>query len=541
MTSKDIPYDIWECISTFIPESQLAKLFAVNHALYRAAMNARYRRVEFNEFNDHKMWLLERMRDPSVVKRVHTLHVDTWSVFTSHHHRGSTIYCSDEIIRAMIGAVQGMTNLRELHIHWRNHLFFQDLVPFFTAVWNVKAEIHRLVLVAPLGRFRTLLSTATRKFSHLRELEIVAQKDSFSSTTENTNAANVQEDILTPFINNAGETLQSLLIRTVPGVDFTPVIASLGYFPHLRKLALVIPPSAGGLVQMLNAHAETLTHFEWAISSLDPGAIEDIDDAVESLIANVDLTNMEALGLYITQRCYPTAIKCISKNAQSLTRLHIDGVCMRDDQLDKLIGLLGNSCLRTLNTTVETLSLGVIEILSRLPPSLKSICLEFRNIKLPKEVSTLVNLPMLPVRQLAELDIRGAYLSLSQLNVVLSAFAHYFLLSSLETFNVDVQTMNPQLIDMLATCLPTIYSLWLRIIELTGENDEDDRWLTKLGAFTTDMKGRWYPRWRLEDVRITSTYFDALRPGEAVRLTEHMEIVEVLALSVLTMRYQRYI
>lgn len=62
MTNKDIPYDIWECISTFIPESQLTKLFAVNRALYRAAMNARYRRVEFNEFNDHKMWLLERMR-----------------------------------------------------------------------------------------------------------------------------------------------------------------------------------------------------------------------------------------------------------------------------------------------------------------------------------------------------------------------------------------------------------------------------------------------------------------------------------------------
>ncbi len=62
MTNKDIPYDIWECISTFIPESQLTKLFAVNRALYRAAMNARYRCVEFNEFNDHKMWLLERMR-----------------------------------------------------------------------------------------------------------------------------------------------------------------------------------------------------------------------------------------------------------------------------------------------------------------------------------------------------------------------------------------------------------------------------------------------------------------------------------------------
>lgn len=87
---------------------------------------------------------------------------------------------------------------------------------------------------------------------------------------------------------------------------------------------------------------------------------------------------------------------------------------------------------------------------------------------------------MQPVHQLAQLDIRGVYLSVSQLSAVLSAFAHYFVLSNLETFNVDVQTMNPQLIDLLATCLPTMYSLWLRIIELTGENDEDDRWLTKL-------------------------------------------------------------
>ncbi len=205
----------------------------------------------------------------------------------------------------MIGAVQGMTNLRELHIHWRNHLFSQDLVPFFTTVWNLKADIHRLVLVAPVGRFRTLLSTATRKFSHLRELEIVVQKDSFSSTTENINSTNVQEDILTPFINKAGETLQSLLIRTVPGIDFTPVVASLGYFPHLHKLALVIPPSETVLSRCSIPHAETLTHFEWVMSSLDPDAMEDTDNAVESLISNVDFSDMETLGLYITQRCYP--------------------------------------------------------------------------------------------------------------------------------------------------------------------------------------------------------------------------------------------
>ncbi|KAK0499678.1 hypothetical protein EDD18DRAFT_1152153 [Armillaria luteobubalina] len=536
MTNNDIPYDIWECISTFIPESQLRKLFAVNRALYRAAMNARYRRVEFNEFNDHKMWLLERMRDLSVAKRVHTLHIETWSVFTSYRHRGSTIYCSDDIIRAMIGAVQGMTNLRELHIHWRNHLFSQDLVPFFTAVWNLEADIHRLVLVAPLGRFRTLLSTATRKFNHLRELEIVVQKDSSSSTTENINSANVQEDILTPFINRAGETLQSLLIRTVPGIDFTPFIASLGYFPCLHKLVLVIPPPGDSLAKMLNTHAEMLTHFEWAISSLDPDATEDTDDAVGSLISNVDFADMETLGLYITERCYPRAIKCISKNAQSLTRLHIDGLMMRDDQLAKLTGLLGGSCLRTLSTTVETLSLDVIEILSRLPTSLEDLCLQFRNIKLHQEASPLANLSMSPVHQLAQLDIRGAYLSVSQLNALLSIFSRYFLLSNLETFSADIQTMNPQLIDLLATCLPTMYSLWLRIIELTGENDEDDRWLTKLGAFTADMKGRWYPLWRLEDARITSTYFDASRPGEAVRLTNHTEIVEVLAMSVPAMR-----
>ncbi|KAG7447558.1 uncharacterized protein BT62DRAFT_1074944 [Guyanagaster necrorhizus] len=537
MTSKEIPYDVWQCISAFVPESQLAELFAVNRAFHRAAMNVRYRRVEFNAFNDHKMWLLERLRDPVVAKRVHTLHVETWSVFTSHYLRGLTIYCSDEIIRAMIGAVQGMTNLRELHIHWRNHLFSQDLVPFFTTVWELKADIHRLVLVAPLGRFRTLLSTATRKFRHLRQLEIVVQKDSFSSAADDMNAANVQQDIFTPFINNAQETLQSLFIKTVSGVDFTPVIASLGYFPCLRKLALVIPPPGESLVQMLNAHAETLTHFEWAMSSLDPDVMdsEDVDDAVESLTSNVDFVDMDTLGLYITQRCYPIALKCISKNAQSLTRLHIDGLLMRDGQLDKLTGLLGSSCLKTLSITVETLSLDAIEILSRLPPSLKSLCLGFRNIKLPQEPSTLPP-STLSIHQLTELDIRGAYLSLSHLSVVLSAFAHYFLLSGLESLNVDVQSLNPQLIDLLATCLPSMYSLWLRIIELTGENDEDDRWLTKLGAFTTDMKGRWYPKWRLEDVRITSTYFDASRPGEAVRLTEHTEIVEVLALSIPAMR-----
>ena len=40
---QDIPYDIWERISTFLPIDEVKNLLCVNGALFDIAMNARYR------------------------------------------------------------------------------------------------------------------------------------------------------------------------------------------------------------------------------------------------------------------------------------------------------------------------------------------------------------------------------------------------------------------------------------------------------------------------------------------------------------------
>jgi hypothetical protein len=58
----DLPYDIWEAIAAHIPLCQLRQLYGVNHALYNIAMSARYHTLEFSEFDDAKMALLEHLR-----------------------------------------------------------------------------------------------------------------------------------------------------------------------------------------------------------------------------------------------------------------------------------------------------------------------------------------------------------------------------------------------------------------------------------------------------------------------------------------------
>ncbi len=65
MTAIDsilLPYDIWECISVYIPAAQLRTLYGVNRALHYAAMNTKYRTIQFDDFDDDKMELLERLK-----------------------------------------------------------------------------------------------------------------------------------------------------------------------------------------------------------------------------------------------------------------------------------------------------------------------------------------------------------------------------------------------------------------------------------------------------------------------------------------------
>lgn len=62
MANVQLPYDVWECISAYVPDGHLRTLYGVNRALYCTAMDRKYRHVSFNDFDDEKMALLDRLK-----------------------------------------------------------------------------------------------------------------------------------------------------------------------------------------------------------------------------------------------------------------------------------------------------------------------------------------------------------------------------------------------------------------------------------------------------------------------------------------------
>ncbi|KAF9021639.1 hypothetical protein BDZ89DRAFT_1137883 [Hymenopellis radicata] len=498
MTATVLPYDIWECISVYIPEPQLLTLYGLNRALHCAAMNKKYRTIEFDDFDDEKMELLERLRDPIVARRVKRLHVDTHAVFTSHHRRGSTIYSSDEIIRAMTGALEGMHNIQEFHVNWRDHIFSHDLIPFLSAAWKRLAPtICVLHLTAPAGRFGTLLGLAAHhSFPSLHAIELLLDR----------------------WATPMG------MILPIPCLDSSTTPASICR-AWLSGHTLISTA--------LSLH--TLSSVEWGVAATDvDDDVERLDRTIAALCSSEDLTAMRTLGLYITSSSFVTALGAIDRNIYTLTSLHLDGLAFDMDQLGELSGTFKQAgVLEELKLTVDVLALDVVEVLSRLPSSLLSLNLAFHHMLSVEQWST-EDRPAINVHRLQHLDVHGVsmYLSLDGAKVLLKAFVHYMAISSsLESLDLVVHTLNPQLIDALASSVPRLYSIWLRIIELNGEDDNDERWMTRLGSFEVDMKSRTFPTWSLEEARITSTYFD----GTTVRRTEHSEIVGVLAKSIPSM------
>ena len=70
------------------------------------------------------------------------------------------------------------------------------------------------------------------------------------------------------------------------------------------------------------------------------------------------------------------------------------------------------------------------------------------------------------------------YLSLEGVQALLAAFAHYLrITTTLESLQLIVHKLNPQLVDVLSVSVPNLRCLDLHILELKGEKDDGERWM----------------------------------------------------------------
>ncbi|KAJ7491874.1 hypothetical protein FB451DRAFT_1216225, partial [Mycena latifolia] len=85
---REIPPDIWRCIAGFLPATFLLTLYSVNRTFLELATEARYRAIEFVAYETAKP-LIKHVKDS---KLVHSLRVEPWIVMAEEPKKSSSTW-----------------------------------------------------------------------------------------------------------------------------------------------------------------------------------------------------------------------------------------------------------------------------------------------------------------------------------------------------------------------------------------------------------------------------------------------------------------
>ncbi|KAJ7485091.1 hypothetical protein B0H11DRAFT_1150120 [Mycena galericulata] len=409
-----LPYDIWQCVATFIPNPQLFPLISVNQALYNIVMDTKYREINWTMLDGSMIKSLDRLKTPSVAGRVRRLHIRAWFLeyltqkesltanplqlpaysyvlstqrWLSRHlfrpaptssANGGKLTTAYDVLEAMTVSVRLMTQVTDYGFEWRDLSLTPDTRRFLTtarAAFGV--SLRKLTLHAQLGNFTNLLSTAD--FDNLEELELHFDHDH----SVNEGMAKLLRESIAPFVNHFRRSLWSLLIASASKMDLSPLLSALQEFPHLRtfvaRLAFdeehLADPRA--LVKVLRKNSNTLLNVEIGRSfaassnaqSNPPSTWPSLSTALAS--DRTLLVDLRTLKLPILQT-FDNTMMCLRRSADTLTRLCLVDYFLREPELADLLQVFAHrpfdSGLSDLHVGLSYFRPDVLNLLaSRLP------------------------------------------------------------------------------------------------------------------------------------------------------------------------------
>ncbi|KAJ7595229.1 hypothetical protein C8J56DRAFT_921895 [Mycena floridula] len=556
----ELPYDLWEYTARFISPLQLPKLFSVNAALFNIAMNARYRRLELS--NPAGLHIL---KNPNVARRVRVLHVD---VFTD---------IMDTNVPAVVLSELQLPHLVEFTIKCpsdklfrHSHSIFQFQLAFFQHVLSLPS-LEILTVSAPLPHIQVIFQS--RCMASIKELNLVIHNDLHMPTPSQglTLFPGQSVTLLAPFINGFHGNLRALSIRSTTQIDFGPLFDALGNFPFLQSLDLLmlptkcgliyssIPPShailplansvrvRGGLIHFLERHVDTLDQFKWSPGSFITYLQKEMDilGIVMDTLGGGTLMSedMKALGLYIPDaESVGTVLRYVACTRTTLVHLHLEGFHLEFEHLIALVELFqsaesekrSDGFLETLSISVAELSPRVVQLLLQMPRSLQKLQLHIETTPAVESGSSsiLAISPSSPI--LAELEIRGCYLSQTDVSVIIDMFSQYSpsFHMDLLSLRLEVQMLQAGLLQFLAERLRGLVSCSLSVADISTERRNQaptkgsPPLLCPLAVLNMGMHGHKFPKWEtLESVTVTSKVWDI---HQDVRVVEHRALAEFL-------------
>ncbi|PBK80214.1 hypothetical protein ARMGADRAFT_1092402 [Armillaria gallica] len=347
----DIPYDIWECVASYIPDEYLKELYSLNSAFFHASMAARYRTVKLEKFTNLKV--IEHLRDSDISKFVRRIE------FCYHWFPHSTIA---GILRAQFSAMSEMlpdlNDIQDISIFWGP---VKVPVEFFASLWNAfGTNLKKLAIDAPLPKLTRMLASHPT-FLSLEDLELVIREGENIITQDGALDEGCIHRCFSPTIHRLKVTSHYLDLSNI--FSLLPCFIDLGVL-HVAMVTLSDPT---GFANILTQHAHTLKDVALKeialIKQPDQWMKRFFDEHVNK--HTLLLSNLQSLSLIPARLPFNDLELCLRRSSDTLTSLTLFNNRLTYDQLEMVVTIFSHAqLLKKLHVSVFTITPETFDLLA---------------------------------------------------------------------------------------------------------------------------------------------------------------------------------
>ncbi|KAK0220304.1 hypothetical protein IW262DRAFT_1461572 [Armillaria fumosa] len=322
----DIPYDVWECVASYIPDEYLKELYSLNSAFFHASMVARYRTVKLERYTN--LTVIEHLRDSNISELVRRI---------EFHYRWFPNRIITGIMRAQFSAMSEMlpylSNIQDISVFWGT---VKVPVEFFATLWNIfGTNLKKLAIDAPLPKLIHMLASRPT-FLSLEDLELVIHEGENIIIQDGALDEGYIHRCFSPAINRFKVTSDYLDLPNI--FNLLPRFIDLGVL-HVAMITLSDPT---GLANILAQHAHTLKDvllMEIALTTQPDQWMKHFElDSRTSAIQHT-LTSLTLLNNRLTYDQLEEVVTIFS-HAQLLKKLHVYVFTITPETFDLLASQL---------------------------------------------------------------------------------------------------------------------------------------------------------------------------------------------------------
>ncbi|KAJ3711823.1 hypothetical protein DFJ43DRAFT_85258 [Lentinula guzmanii] len=477
-----LPNDVWLQIIEYMSPLAIQELYSVNSTFFNVAMDQRYQQISFSYLSRKMIWILARLKDPVVAKRVRILHLyphfvkdalDTMDLSSSQsllskfgelagliRDQKKLILkqkprlplkfktCRD-LMQVMMEILSGLPNLTDYHVLWCG-LPSVGSDPALVLSSPLRSSLRSLRLEVSLEKLQYILSSSyTQPLPQLEEIDLFIRIEHLHFERYDTILL-----MLARMISSLCSSLRKLTVQLWEPFDLSPLFAAISHLPLLDKLSLSIPmsfPNLGnpdGLIGFLNAHSNTLRSLSIRASELGG----------RSLMTH----NEVQLGTWMDETFSKVHLSCLTALEISLYLVPFDSALL---------------CVRTFSTTITSLV------------------------------------------------FTGSYLAYDDLDLLTAALSSRRHKHALQSARIGPLTLSPQLVDLFADRFSEIDKLELLVKSLVPfegdvplfcgrSNSDRDQDEGQVRRFIEEMEHRHYPEWKLRYLDLSSSSYPRLMNEE---------------------------